>query len=116
MPQAPTAELFDRRTKRSIVLGAILMFVLNALLFWLPLLGPLVAGIVGGKVAGGTIEGMLAALVPSLLIGLLLFTVGSAISGIALVGLIAGTGGALLALSNVGLLIVGGFIGGLLAD
>ena len=57
-----------------------------------------------------------AALVPSLLIGLLLFTVGSAITGIAVVGLIAGTGGALLALSNVGLLVVGGFIGGLLAD
>ena len=116
MSETLTQELFDAPTRRQILAGAILMFVLNALLFWLPLLGPLIAGIVGGKVAGGTIEGMLAALVPSLLIGLLLFTVGSAITGIAVVGLIAGTGGALLALSNVGLLVVGGFIGGLLAD
>lgn len=116
MSETLTQELFDAPTRRQILAGAILMFVLNALLFWLPLLGPLIAGFVGGKVSGGIAEGVIAALVPSLLIGALLFVLGSAITGIALIGVIAGAGGLWLALSNIGLLVAGAAIGGAFTD
>lgn len=116
MAETLTDDLFDSRTRRHIVTGAILMFVLNALLFWLPLLGPLLAGFIGGKVSGGIAEGVIAALVPSLIVGALLFVLGSAITGIALIGVIAGAGGVWLALSNIGLLLIGAIIGGAFAD
>lgn len=109
-------ELLDRPTRRSIVLGAVVMFLVNALLFWLPFLGPLIAGFVGGRLSGGVIEALIAAILPSLLIGALLFVLGSAITGIALIGVIAGAGGLTLALSNLGLLLVGALIGGLIAE
>lgn len=108
-------ELFDAPTRRHIVTGAIVMFVLNALLFWLPLLGPLLAGFVGGKLAGGIAEGVIAALVPGLIVGALLFVLGSAITGVALIGVIAAAGGLWLALSNVGVLVLGAIIGGVFA-
>ena len=87
MSETLTQELFDAPTRRQILAGAILMFVLNALLFWLPLLGPLIAGFVGGKVSGGIAEGV-----------------------------IAGAGGLWLALSNIGLLVAGAAIGGAFTD
>ena len=62
------------------------------------------------------VEALIAAILPSLLIGALLFVLGSAITGIALIGVIAGAGGLTLALSNLGLLLVGALIGGLIAE
>jgi hypothetical protein len=99
----------------SIISGIIWMFVLSVLLFWLPLLGPLVAGFVGGKKAGGVVNGILAVILPGLIFGILLFVLASALSGMPVLGAIAGAGGLILALAHVGPLLVGAIIGGALA-
>lgn len=99
----------------SIFVGVIVMALLSLLLFWLPVLGPLIAGVVGGKLAGGVGRALLAAIIPSLLLGLLLFFLGTALTGIPLIGVLAAAGGAVLALSQAGPLLVGALIGGLLA-
>ncbi len=49
------------RDRGSVVAGAVWMFVISLLLFWLPAIGLLVAGIVGGKRAGGVGPGGLPA-------------------------------------------------------
>ena len=98
------------------ILGAIVwMFIISILLFWLPVAGPLVAGFVGGMKAGGLGRTILATILPSIVLGAALFFLAAALSGLPLVGFIAAFGGVVLALSQVGLLLVGAIIGGLFA-
>lgn len=99
----------------SIVLAMIWMAVISLLLFWLPLIGPLIAGIVGGKTAGGVGRGFLAALIPAGVLALLLLIFGTALTGIPLIGLLAGAGVFVVIVVQGAPLIVGALIGGLLA-
>ncbi len=100
--------------KGSILSGLFWMLLISILLFWLPSIGPLIAGIVGGKKAGGVGNAIIAALLPAILLGILLFVFASALSGAPIIGFVAGAGGFVLAASNVGPLLVGAIIGGLL--
>ena len=98
------------------VLGpALIMILLSVLLFWLPGLGTLIAGIVGGKMAGGVGSALLASLLPSLILGVALFMLATLLTGIPVIGILAGMGGLLLALTQVGTLMLGALIGGLIA-
>lgn len=98
-----------------VLTALIWMILISLLLFWLPLLGPLIAGVVGGKKAGGVGNAILAALLPALVLGVFLFFVASGISGIPLIGIVAGAGGFIYAVSGIGPLLVGALIGGILA-
>jgi len=98
-----------------IIGGAIWMFVISILLFWLPVAGPLIAGVVGGKKAGGVGPAILAALLPAIVVGIALFVFATVLTGIPLLGAVAGAGGFALVAAHVGPLLVGAIIGGVLA-
>ena len=105
-----------RKEKKGSITGAIIwMIIISILLFWLPVLGPLIAGIVGGKKAGGVGSALAAVILPAVIFGVLLFALVSTISGLPLIGAVAGAGGVVLALSHVGPLLIGAIIGGILA-
>ena len=105
----------DNEKKGSIVAGIVWMFIISLLLFWLPIVGPLIAGLVGGKKSGGVGNALLAVFLPGIVFGVLLFILATALTGIPLIGSIAGAGGLILALVHIGPLLVGAIIGGLLA-
>lgn len=100
--------------KGSVLSGLFWMLLISILLFWLPSIGPLIAGIVGGKKAGGVGNAILAALLPGILLGFLLFVFASALTGAPIIGFVAGAGAFVLVVSNVGPLLLGAIIGGLL--
>jgi len=77
--------------------------------------GPLLAGIVGGKKAGDVGSALLAVFLPGIILAALLFFFGSTITGIPLIGAIASAGGIYLYVSNIGFLLVGAIIGGIIA-
>lgn len=104
----------DRRG--SIFVGALWMVFLSILLFWLPVLGAFVAGLVGGYKAGGVGPGLIAAFAPAAVLGGLLFFLASALTGLPLIGAVAGIGGTALALIHDGPLFVGAVVGGLLSE
>ncbi len=103
------------RPSGSIFFGMLWMVFISLLLFWLPLFGPLIAGVVGGKKSGGVIAGMMAALLPAIAVGGLLFVFGSAVTGLPIIGAIAGAGVFVLLSVGIGPLLVGAIIGGALA-
>jgi hypothetical protein len=90
------------------------MFVLSVLLFWLPVAGPLIAGFVGGRKAGTVGNAIFAVFLPAILFGGALFFLGSVLTGVPLLGLVAGAGGAILAVSHVAPLLIGAILGALL--
>lgn len=108
-------EIAVKRNDGSILMGMIWMALISLLLFWLPALGPLIAGIVGGKVAGGVGAGLLAAILPGLIFAVLLFVMSTALTGVPLIGLVAGAGVFILILTQIIPLLIGALIGGLLA-
>lgn len=89
------------------------MFLLSILLFWLPFLGPLLAGFVGGRKAGGLGNAVLAVFVPAIAFGVALFFFGSLLTGLPLLGLLAGAGGFALVAAHVGPLLLGAIVGAL---
>ena len=91
------------------------MLMLSILLSWLPGVGTLVAGIVGGKMASGFGAAMLAVVLPSVLVGSLLFFLATLLAGLPLLGVVAAMGGIALVVLQVGALLLGAMIGGLLA-
>ena len=99
----------------SIVSAIFWMFFISLLLFWLPVLGPLIAGVVGGKKAGGVGAAIAAVFLPGIIVGIALFILASSLSGIPLLGAIAGTGGFALSLIHIGPLLIGAIIGGVIA-
>ncbi len=101
--------------KGSVIMGMIWMAVISLLLFWLPAVGPLIAGIAGGKVAGSVGAGLMAALLPGILLSVVLFFTGAMLTGIPIIGVIAGMGVFMLILINLIPLLIGALIGGLLA-
>ena len=98
----------------SIGSAIIWMFVLSILLFWLPVIGPLIAGFVGGRKAGGLGNAIIAVILPAVLFGVILFFLGSLLTGIPLFGVMAGAGGAILVLAHVGPLLLGAILGALI--
>lgn len=101
--------------KGSVIMGMIWMAVISLLLFWLPAAGPLIAGIAGGKVAGSVGAGFMAALLPGIMLSIVLFFTGTLLTGIPIIGVIAGMGVFVLILINIIPLLIGALIGGLLA-
>lgn len=98
------------------VVGAVWMFLLSVLLFWLPFFGPLIAGFVGGKKAGGLGPALGAVLLPALILGVLFFALGTALTFMPVVGAILGAGGFIGALGLIsGPMLIGAIIGGALA-
>ena len=94
------------------VASAILwMFVLSLLLFWLPVLGPLIAGFVGGRKAGSLGNAVVAVILPGIVFGMILFFLASILTGLPVLGFVAGAGGVVLALAHIGPLLVGAIIG-----
>lgn len=91
------------------------MFLISLLLFWLPVIGPLIAGVVGGKKAGGVGPALAAVFAPIVITGVALFLFGSTLTGLPLIGAVAGLGAVALLLSHVGPLLLGAIVGGLLA-
>ena len=100
--------------KGSILSGIFWMFLISILLFWLPGFGPLIAGIVGGKKAGGLINAIIAVFLPAIILGIMLFVFGSALTSAPILGFVAGAGSFILVISNVGPLLIGAIIGGIL--
>jgi len=92
------------------------MFFLSLLLFWLPVLGPFTAGLIGGRKTGGIFNAILAVLAPSFVIGVLLFALATVVTHLPLIGLVAGIGGTVIALSHVGPMLVGAVLGGAIAE
>jgi hypothetical protein len=90
------------------------MFALSILLFWLPVLGPLIAGFVGGRKAGSIGDAILAVLLPGIVFGVLLFFLASVLTGLPLLGFVAGAGGVALAFAHVGPLLLGALVGAIL--
>lgn len=90
------------------------MFVLSILLFWLPIIGPLIAGFVGGRKAGTVGNAILAVILPGIVFGVLLFFLGTLLTGIPLLGFVAGAGGIALVFAHVGPLLIGAIIGALI--
>lgn len=99
----------------SLIMAMVWMALISLVLFWLPFFGPFIAGVVGGKTAGGVGRGLLAAVLPALMLGVALFLLSTAITGLPLIGLVAGGGAALLVALQGIPLFLGAFIGGLLA-
>jgi hypothetical protein len=98
-----------------IVAGAVWMFVISVVLFWLPVAGPPIAGFVGGKKAGRVGAAIAAALLPAIVAAIVLFLSGTLLTGVPLVGDLAGAGAFVLVVAHVGPLIVGAIVGGALA-
>ncbi|MBV1878773.1 MAG: hypothetical protein KUG79_14120 [Pseudomonadales bacterium] len=101
--------------KGSILGGAVWMFIISLLLFWLPLLGPLIAGFVGGRKSGSVGKAILAVLLPGLILGVVIFYCAALLTGIPYIGGIAAAGSIFLVLLGIGPLLCGGIIGGALA-
>ncbi len=99
----------------SVLSGMLWMFLISILLFWLPTIGPLIAGIVGGKKSGGVGAAIMAALLPSLIMAGLLFFFSTALTGMPIIGVVAGAGIFMLLVFQVGPLLLGAIIGGIIA-
>ncbi len=100
--------------KGSVISGVFWMFLISILLFWLPFVGPLIAGIVGGKKAGSVENALLAVFLPAVVLGILLFAFSATLTGAPIIGFVAAAGGFILVISNVGPLLLGAIIGGIL--
>ncbi len=99
----------------SVLSGVIWMLVISVLLFWLPVIGPLLAGIVGGKKSGGVGKALLAVFLPGVLLAVALFMLASTMTGLPIIGAVAGMGGIVFALIGIGPMLIGAIIGGALA-
>lgn len=104
-------------SRGDVVTAMLWMLILSLLLFWLPFIGPLVAGIVGGKKAGDIPTAVMAVFLPVILMGGAFFFVGSGLTGVFLIGALAGLMGAGLMIVLLAMipLLLGAVIGGWMA-
>ncbi len=89
---------------------------LALLLFWLPVAGTLIAGLVGGWKAGSVKRALVAVLLPGVLVGLLAFVGVTWLTHAIFWGVLAGLGGVVVSLLNIGPLLVGALAGGVAAQ
>lgn len=101
----------DMKKGGSIPKAAAIMLVVSLVFAWVPFFGPLIAGIIGGKEAGGVTSAVVAVFVPGLVLGILLFVLATSISGMPVIGAVAGAGGFALALFHVVPLLLGAISG-----
>jgi len=101
--------------KSNVSRGMWWMFLISVLLFWLPVVGPFIAGFIGGKKAGGLEPAIMAVFLPIVVIGVALFFFGSALTGLPLIGAIAGFGVFVVLIAHIGPMLLGAIIGGLVA-
>jgi hypothetical protein len=99
----------------SIGKGIFWMFLLSTLLFWFPLFGGLIAGIVGGKKSGGIGNAFAAVFLPVIVLVFILFSLGSGLTGLPIIGAIIGGSIGVAALVGIGPLLLGAVIGGAMA-
>ena len=110
----PSRSRSDQSSSR--VFSAMLwMYLLSIIFFWIPIVGPLVAGIVGGHTARSIGAALNAALLPIIPFGILFYFVTSHLSGIPMIGVIAGLGAMAFWLLHCGPLVLGALIGGAIA-
>lgn len=102
-------------TRGSVFWGGFWMILISVLLFWLPGIGGFIGGLIGGKRSGGVGPALLAWLVSSLLVGVLFATLGTMLTGMIVIGAIAGLGGLIVALIDSGGRLLGAIVGGLIA-
>ena len=104
------------RSGRSSIVGAsVWMLVISLLLFWLPFVGPLLGGVVGGRKAGGVERAILAALERAFVTAVLLFVLATVLTAMPLIGAVAAAGGFVLVALQVGPMILGAILGGLMS-
>jgi hypothetical protein len=101
--------------RSSIVRASVWMLAITLLLFWLPFVGPLLGEVVGGRKAGGVGRGILAALVPAFIAAVLLFVLATMLTAMPLIGAVAASGGFVPVAAQVGPMILGAILGGLMA-
>ena len=102
-------------TGGSVFWGGFWMILISVLLFWLPGIGGFIGGLVGGKMSGGIGNALLAWLVSSLLVGVLFATFGTLLTGMVVIGVVAGFGGLVIAMIDSGGRLLGAIVGGLIA-
>jgi len=107
----PTA----RADKGGLATAMVWMLVLSLLLFWLPVLGMFIAGLIGGRKAGSVGTAITAVLLPALVVAVVMFFMATALTGMPVLGAIAGFGAGVLVVANVVPLLVGAVVGGILA-
>ena len=95
----------------SISSAVLWMTVLSLLLFWLPVVGPFIAGFIGGRKAGTAGNAIIAVFVPAILAAVLMFLGISVLSGMPLIGALAGMGAFVMACLHIGPLLVGAILG-----
>ncbi|MEI7706215.1 MAG: hypothetical protein WCK73_16640 [Deltaproteobacteria bacterium] len=110
---ADTIEL--GKAKGGMAQAMVWMLVLSLLLFWIPVLGMLIAGMVGGRKAGSLGSALGAALLPALVVAVVMFFMATALTGMPILGVVAGFGGGVLVVANVVPLLAGAVVGGILA-
>jgi hypothetical protein len=115
MQTIPLMEYKPRRDG-SVFSAMIWMFLISLMLFWLPVAGPLIAGIVGGRMAGNVRSAVWAVFLPAFVIGALFFIGAAMMTGIPLIGFVAGFGGFILTIAHVGPLLLGAIVGGFMSD
>jgi len=102
----------------SIIGGSLWMLFISILLFWLPILGPLLAGIVGGMKSGGVGSAIIAVFLPGIVVGLLLaFLPVASLGGLPVIGALLAAAfafGAIFIGLQIGLLLLGAIIGGII--
>jgi hypothetical protein len=91
------------------------MFILSILLFWLPVLGMFIAGLVGGRKAGTVGTAIGAVLLPGAVVAVMMFFLASLLTGMPILGAIAGLGAGVFVVANVLPLLAGAVVGGMLA-
>ena len=89
---------------------------LSLLLFWVPVVGPLIAGFVGGRKAGSIGRAVLAVFLPAVLLGGMVLGAVAYLTDTFAWGILAGLGTAVLLLLNIGPLLVGAVVGGLIGE
>jgi hypothetical protein len=112
---SPSATPAAGKARTGLSTAMVWMLVLSLLLFWLPVLGMFIAGLVGGKKAGGVGTAIAAVLLPALVVAVVMFFMATALTGMPLLGAIAGFGAAALVVANVVPLLLGAVVGGILA-
>ena len=106
----------EKRRPGSITAGINWMGGLALLLFWLPIAGPLIAGFVGGMKAGTIGRAVAAVFLPAIGLGIMVtVAVAYLADWVWFWGFLAGVGGVVLMLLNVGPLLVGALAGGVMA-